>query len=130
MAGLVAAGVQCAGDGRGAWPSIPAASGPGARTVPLGPSLLLQGMLVESEKREMGGDIACLDVAPVPEGRQRCRFLAVGMFDGTVRVLSLDPDSTLKVLATQVRGRGAACEVHSSRRLGCGMALHAALQCS
>lgn len=25
------------------------------------------------------------------------------MFDGTVRVLSLDPDSTLKVLATQVR---------------------------
>lgn len=61
-------------------------------------------MLVESEKREMGGDVACVDVAPVPEGRQRCRFLAVGMFDGTVRVLSLDPDSTLKVLATQVRG--------------------------
>ncbi len=31
----------------------------------------------------------------------------VGMFDGTVRVLSLDPDSTLKVLATQVRlGQG------------------------
>ena len=29
------------------------------------------------------------------------------MFDGTVRVLSLDPDSTLKVLATQVR-QGAA----------------------
>lgn len=29
--------------------------------------------------------------------------LQVGMFDGTVRVLSLDPDSTLKVLATQVR---------------------------
>lgn len=37
----------------------------------------LQGMLVESEKREMGGDIACLAVAPVPEGRQRCRYLAV-----------------------------------------------------
>ncbi|KAL4425697.1 hypothetical protein ABPG75_009713 [Micractinium tetrahymenae] len=63
-----------------------------------------QGMLVESEKREMGGDVACVDVAPVPEGRQRCRFLAVGMFDGTVRVLSLDPDSTLKVLATQAVG--------------------------
>ena len=28
------------------------------------------------------------------------------MFDGTVRVLSLDPDSTLKVLATQVRPLG------------------------
>lgn len=59
---------------------------------------------MESEKREMGGDVACVDVAPVPEGRQRCRYLAVGMFDGTVRVLSLDPDSTLKVLATQVSG--------------------------
>ncbi len=32
---------------------------------------------MESEKREMGGDIACVAVAPVPEGRQRCRYLAV-----------------------------------------------------
>ena len=38
-------------------------------------------MLVESEKREMGGDIACLAVAPVPEGRQRCRYLAVRIGD-------------------------------------------------
>ena len=59
-------------------------------------------MLVEAEKRELGGDVACLAVAPVPEGRQRFRFLAAGMFDGTVRVLSLDPDSTLKGLAMQV----------------------------
>lgn len=34
-------------------------------------------MLVESEKREMGGDVACVAVALVPEGRQRCRYLAV-----------------------------------------------------
>ena len=61
-------------------------------------------MLVESEKREMGGDVACLDLAPVPEGRQRGKFLAVGMYDGTVRVLSLEPDSTLKMLGTQVGG--------------------------
>ena len=66
--------------------------------------LCLQGMLVESEKREMGGDVACLDLAPVPEGRQRGKFLAVGMYDGTVRVLSLEPDSTLKMLGTQVGG--------------------------
>ncbi|EFN57738.1 hypothetical protein CHLNCDRAFT_56079 [Chlorella variabilis] len=63
-----------------------------------------QGMLVESEKREMGGDVACLDVAPVPEGRTRCAFLAVGMYDGAARVLSLQPDSTLKVLSTQAVG--------------------------
>ena len=31
---------------------------------------------MEAEKREMGGDVAALDVAPVPEGRQRARFLA------------------------------------------------------
>lgn len=62
-------------------------------------------MLVESEKREMGGDVSCLGIAPVPEGRQRSRFLAVGMFDGTARLLGLDPDQTLKVLGTQVCGR-------------------------
>ncbi|GAB4816845.1 hypothetical protein N2152v2_003891 [Parachlorella kessleri] len=63
--------------------------------------LNVQGMLIEAEKREMGGDVASLDVAPVPEGRQRSRFLAVGMYDNTVRVLSLDPEDTMKVLATQ-----------------------------
>ncbi|PSC75527.1 splicing factor 3B subunit 3-like [Micractinium conductrix] len=63
-----------------------------------------QGMLVESEKREMGGDVSCLGIAPVPEGRQRSRFLAVGMFDGTARLLGLDPDQTLKVLGTQAVG--------------------------
>lgn len=79
-------------------------------------------MLVEAEKRELGGDVACLAVAPVPEGRQRFRFLAAGMFDGTVRVLSLDPDSTLKGLAMQVGAvwpcRGDVCWVRLGRCLG------------
>lgn len=45
--------------------------------------------------------LACL---PTTVGTALLPPLAqVGMFDGTVRVLSLDPDSTLKVLATQVR---------------------------
>ena len=26
------------------------------------------GQLVETEKKEMSGDVACLDVGPVPEG--------------------------------------------------------------
>ncbi|KAF5839279.1 CPSF A subunit region-domain-containing protein [Dunaliella salina] len=45
------------------------------------------GQLLEAEKKEMGDDVACLDIAPVPEGRARCRFLAVGCYDSTVRVL-------------------------------------------
>jgi splicing factor 3B subunit 3 len=38
----------------------------------------------------------------VPEGRQRSKFLAVGCYDNTVRILSLDPDNCLSMLATQV----------------------------
>ncbi|CAN1257722.1 Spliceosome-associated protein 130 B [Linum perenne] len=38
----------------------------------------MTGQLMEVEKHEMSGDVACLDIAPVPEGRQRSRFLAVG----------------------------------------------------
>eukprot|EP00983_Pelagomonas_calceolata_P113194 1159960-Pelagomonas_calceolata.AAC.2 len=56
----------------------------------------------------MGDDVACLDIAPVPEGRARCRFLAVGCYDSTVRVLGLDPEDGLKGLALQV-GAQAVC---------------------
>lgn len=42
------------------------------------------GQLAETEKKEMSGDVASLDVGPVPEGRQRSRFLAVGSYDNTV----------------------------------------------
>lgn len=42
------------------------------------------GTLMETEKKEVGGDIASLAVGPVPTGRQRSRFLAVGGFDSTV----------------------------------------------
>eukprot|EP00898_Chlorokybus_atmophyticus_P002633 jgi/Chlat1/3370/Chrsp23S08824 len=59
------------------------------------------GQLMEVEKKEMGVDVACLDMAPTPEGRQRTRFLAVGTYDSTLRVLSLDPDDTLSGLALQ-----------------------------
>ena len=42
------------------------------------------GQLLETEKRDMSGDLACLDVGPVPEGRQRSRFLAAASYDSTV----------------------------------------------
>jgi len=56
---------------------------------------------MEVEKREMPGDVACLDIAPVPEGRQRSRFLAVGSYDSTIRILSLDPDDCMQILSVQ-----------------------------
>eukprot|EP00249_Psilotum_nudum_P023101 c28748_g1_i1 orf=75-3716(+) len=61
----------------------------------------LTGQLMEVEKREMSGDVACLDIAPVPEGRQRSRFLAVGSYDSTIRILSLDPDDCMQILSVQ-----------------------------
>ena len=37
-----------------------------------------------------------LDVGEVPQGEIRCRFLAVGLTDGTVRIISLDPSDCLQ----------------------------------
>ncbi len=43
------------------------------------------GQLLEMTKRDMPGDVAALDLLPVPEGRQHARFLAVGAYDNTAR---------------------------------------------
>jgi splicing factor 3B subunit 3 len=48
------------------------------------------------ERQEMTGTVTCLSLGDVPEGRLRSSFLAVGCDDSTVRVLSLEPDSTLE----------------------------------
>ena len=47
--------------------------------------LSANGQLMELMKKDMPGDVACLDLLPVPEGRQRAKFLAVGAYDNTVR---------------------------------------------
>jgi len=39
----------------------------------------------------MNSDVVCMDLGKVPPTEQRTRFLAVGLADGTVRVISLDP---------------------------------------
>jgi len=60
------------------------------------------GSLAEyDEKREMSGTVTCLSLGEVPEGRVRSSFLAVGCDDSTVRILSLDPDSTLENKSVQ-----------------------------
>jgi splicing factor 3B subunit 3 len=60
------------------------------------------GSLAEyDEKREMSGTVTCLSLGEVPEGRVRSSFLAVGCDDSTVRILSLDPESTLESKSVQ-----------------------------
>lgn len=60
------------------------------------------GSLAEyDEKREMSGTVTCLSLGEVPAGRLRSQFLAVGCDDSTVRILSLDPDSTLESKSVQ-----------------------------
>jgi len=59
------------------------------------------GQLLEVDKKFMGREVACLDVGQIPEGRQRARFLAVGDWDNTVRILSLDPEDCLQSLSIQ-----------------------------
>lgn len=63
--------------------------------------LSAQGVLVETERRDLGSDVSTVDVGPVPEGRQRFKFLAVGSYDNTVRLLSLEAGDGLRALATQ-----------------------------
>lgn len=60
-----------------------------------------QGNLVETERKELGGDVSSLSIGDVPEGSLRNRYLAVGSYDKTVRVLSLDPEDNMKSLNMQ-----------------------------
>jgi splicing factor 3B subunit 3 len=60
------------------------------------------GSLAEyEEKKEMFGTVTCLSLGEVPEGRLRSSFLAVGCDDCTVRVLSLDHETTLESKSVQ-----------------------------
>ncbi|GAB5371141.1 hypothetical protein AAMO2058_001554100 [Amorphochlora amoebiformis] len=62
------------------------------------------GQLMDVYRKEMGNDVASLSLAPVPPGQRRALFMAVGCFDNTVRVLSLDPASALTQLTIQAVG--------------------------
>lgn len=45
----------------------------------------------------MTAEVVCMALANVPSGEQRSRFLAVGLADNTVRVISLDPNVSLSL---------------------------------
>ncbi|KAL8388604.1 hypothetical protein RB595_009093 [Gaeumannomyces hyphopodioides] len=60
------------------------------------------GSLAEyDERKEMSGTVTSLSLGEVPEGRLRSSFLAVGCDDCTVRILSLDPETTLESKSVQ-----------------------------
>ena len=59
------------------------------------------GKLKEVEKREMEQEVLCINLSTIPDGRVRSRFLTVGLFDNTVKILSLDPEGCLSRLSTQ-----------------------------
>ena len=59
------------------------------------------GQLAEMEKLTLESEVVCMDIANIPEGRQRCKFLAVGLADHSVKVFSLEPESCLTRLAAQ-----------------------------
>ena len=39
----------------------------------------------------MSAEVVCMSLGSIPPGHQRSRFLAVGLADQTVRIISLDP---------------------------------------
>lgn len=45
-----------------------------------------------TDRKEMSCDVICMALGAVPSGEQRTRFLAVGLADNTVRIISLDPN--------------------------------------
>ncbi|EPE07260.1 pre-mrna-splicing factor rse1 [Ophiostoma piceae UAMH 11346] len=60
------------------------------------------GSLAEyDDKKEMSGTVTSLSLGAVPEGRLRSSYLAVGCDDCTVRILSLDPETTLESMSVQ-----------------------------
>jgi splicing factor 3B subunit 3 len=54
-----------------------------------------------TERKDMNADVICMALASVPVGELRTRFLAVGLADDTVRIISLDPKDCLSPLASQ-----------------------------
>ena len=54
-----------------------------------------QQALAEIDKKDSGHEISCLEIGAVPPGRLRSRFVALGGWDNTMRVLSLDPDDCM-----------------------------------
>ena len=54
-----------------------------------------------TERKKMPSDVMCMALGSVPPGEQRSWFLAVGLADNTVRIISLDPADCLSPRSMQ-----------------------------
>ncbi|XP_031565334.1 splicing factor 3B subunit 3-like [Actinia tenebrosa] len=54
-----------------------------------------------TERKEMSSDVQCMALGPILHGELRSRFLAIGLSDNTVRIISLDPQDCLTPLSMQ-----------------------------
>uniref|UniRef100_A0A914WK62 Splicing factor 3b subunit 3 n=1 Tax=Plectus sambesii TaxID=2011161 RepID=A0A914WK62_9BILA len=54
-----------------------------------------------TERKELSSEVVCMGLSEVPQGELRARFLAVGLADRTVRIISLDPQDCLAPLSMQ-----------------------------
>ncbi|ETS63975.1 hypothetical protein PaG_02309 [Moesziomyces aphidis] len=62
----------------------------------------MDGQLNEyQERKAMGAPVLTMSMPECPEGRQRTAYLAVGCGDSTVRIVSLEPSSTLASISIQ-----------------------------
>ena len=88
------------------------------------------GSLAEVDKKDTAQEVSCLALGSVPEGRQQTPFLAVGKWNNTIQILSLDPDpekcmTVLSVLALQTQAESAALiSVPIGRASGAPLPLH------
>lgn len=76
----------------------------------------MTGQLIEMETLDLGKEVSSLDMGLVPEGRVRSSFLAVGCWDDTVQLLSLEPTDLLSqraILGLSARAESV-CLVHMS----------------
>jgi len=69
-------------------------------------------------EQDLGLEVSCLELGRVPDGRARSRFLAVGGLDSTIRILSLDPDECMNVLAVLALPAQAESAALASLQLG------------
>jgi len=58
------------------------------------------GTVDEKSSKDMGQDVACLCVGPVPEGSLRSPYLGIGFYNRSAQVLSLDPANVWDEIAT------------------------------
>ncbi|XP_024081505.1 splicing factor 3B subunit 3 isoform X2 [Cimex lectularius] len=60
------------------------------------------GQLKEyNQRKQMPADVVCMALGNAPSGESMSRFVAVGLADNAVRIISLDPTNCLSILSMQ-----------------------------